>query len=301
MKKKYVSIAILAAIIVLFVIIPVFAQLSEGEGRTLQRVKLEDTTYQEVIFQNLTQGIGLGGMLFVPDGEGPFPAAVIIHGSGTSRRDNGWYLTLTQHLQENGIAVLLPDKRGSEKSEGDWRTSSFKDLAKDSLAASSFLKEQDEIAFSQIGLVGMSQGGHIAPIVASESSDVAFLVNVVGGSIPMHEMLLYEENHNLRQMGLVPGLSNVVAYPSTFVLRNITKRDFWKAIGDFDPIPYWERLSVSSLVLYGQDDTNVPSAESAARLRSLGKSNIDVRIYAGSGHPLEDPEGTGTASSERTL
>ncbi len=141
----------------------------------------------------------------------------------------------------------------------------------------------------------MSQGGQIAPIVASESSDVAFLVNVVGGSVPMHEMLLYEENHNLRQMGLVPGLSNVVAYPSTFVLRNITKRDFWEAIGNYDPIPYWERLTVSSLVLLGQDDTNVPSAESAARLRSLGKSNIDVRIYEGSGHPLEDPEGTGNS------
>ena len=102
MKKKYVSIALLAAILVLFVIIPVFAQLTEGEGRTLQRVKLEDTTYQEVSFQNLTQGIGLGGMLFVPEGEGPFPAAVIIHGSGTSRRGSGWYLTMTQYRQEDG-------------------------------------------------------------------------------------------------------------------------------------------------------------------------------------------------------
>ncbi len=141
----------------------------------------------------------------------------------------------------------------------------------------------------------MSQGGHISPLVADQTQDIAFLVNMVGGAVPMHDMLLYEENHNLRQMGLVPGLSNVVAYPSTFVLKNITKRDFWEAIGNFDVIPYWERLTVSSLVLYGQDDTNVPSAESAARLRSLGKSNIDVRIYEGSGHPLEDPEGTGNS------
>ena len=73
-------------------------------------------------------------MLFLPEGNGPFPAAVIIHGSGTSDRDNLWPLTLTQYLRESGIAVLLPDKRGSEKSEGDWRTSSFQDLAGDTFS-----------------------------------------------------------------------------------------------------------------------------------------------------------------------
>ena len=67
----------------------------------------------------------------------------------------------------------------------------------------------------------MSQGGHIAPIVASESSDVAFLVNVVGGSVPMHDLLLYEENHNLRQHGVLPGISNVLAYATSFVVRTI--------------------------------------------------------------------------------
>ena len=111
----------------------------------------------------------------------------------------------------------------------------------------------------------------------------------------MRETLLCEENHNLRQMGFIPGLSNLVAYPSTYVLRNITKKDFWEAIGNFDPIPYWEKVGVSFLVLYGQEDTNVPSAESAARLQALGKSNIEVKIYEGSGHPLEDPEGTGNS------
>ena len=122
---------------------------------------------------------------------------------------------------------------------------------------------------------------------------MAFLVNVVGGSVTMHEVVLYEENYNLRQLGLIPGLSNLMAYPSTWILRNIAAKEFWGAIGNFDPIPYWESLTVSALVLYGQDDTNVPSAESAAKLRSLGKSNIDAKIYEGSGHALEDPKGTG--------
>ena len=293
--KKCVSIVILAATLVLFVVIPVFASLTEGEARAFQWVKLEDTTYREVSFPNPTQGIRRGGMLFVPEGEGPFPAAVIVHGSGTSRRDSGWYLTLTQYLQENGIAVLLPDKRGSVQSEGDWRTSSFKDLATDALAAIAFLKDQEKVALSHVGVLGMSQGGRIAPIVASDSSDVAFVVSVVGSAGSAHEALRYEENHNLREMGLLPGLSNLIAYPSTFVLINITLKDFWDTVGNFDPIPYWEKVAVNALVLYGQDDTNVPSEKSAARLRSLDKSNIQVKIYEGSGHALEDPEGQGSS------
>ena len=219
MKKKYVGVSILAAILILFVITPVITHLTKPEARTFHWVRLAGTTYREVSFQNSEQDIRLGGMLFVPEGEGPFPAAVIIQGSGDSVRNNGWVLTLTQYLQENGIAVLLPDKRGSEKSEGDWRTSSFQDLATDTLAAISFLRDQNEIPVSQIGVVGMSQGGHIAPIVASESSEVAFLVNVVGGSVTMHEVVLYEENYNLRQLGLIPGLSNLMANPSTWILR----------------------------------------------------------------------------------
>ena len=144
----------------------------------------------------------------------------------------------------------------------------------------------------------MSQGGHIAPIVASESSDVVFLVNVVGASVKMHELLVYEENHNLREMGVIPGISNVMAYGTSFLIRT-RQREFWGAIGNFDPIPYWEKLATSSLVLYGQEDTNVPSTESTERLRSLDKLNIEVRIYEDSGHPHEDPVGKGTAFLER--
>jgi heat shock protein HslJ len=72
-------------------------------------------------------------------------------------------------------------------------------------------------------------------------------------------------------------------------------KEFFDAIGNFDPIPYWEKLTTNSLVLYGQEDTNVPSEKSAARLRSLNKSNIEVRIYEGSGHALQDPEGDGNS------
>lgn len=293
--KRNISVTILIITIGLFLVPILIKKLSKPELRSFQGVRLEQTSYQEIRFFNNMQEVQLAGLLFVPEGAGPFPAAVIIHGSGTSHRDNRWYLTLTKYLQDNGVVVLLPDKRGSELSEGDWRTASFHDLATDTVAAINYLNQQEEIAISQVGIIGMSQGGHIAPIVAEISNDVTFLVNVVGASVPMNELLYYEENHNLREMGILPGFSNLIAFPSTWMIRNVSQKEFWDAIGNFDPIPYWERLTIPSLVLYGEEDTNVPTQESTARLQALEKSNIIVNIYLESGHALEEPEVMGNS------
>ena len=124
MKRWRWRIVVLALAIL---IVPVLVkQVLPAESRQLERVSLAESQYLEIAFQNRFQNLALGGLLFVPEGDGPFPAAVVIHGSGTSRRDNGWYLTLVKHLLDRGIVVLLPDKRGSEQSEGNWRTSGFR-------------------------------------------------------------------------------------------------------------------------------------------------------------------------------
>jgi dipeptidyl aminopeptidase/acylaminoacyl peptidase len=268
-------------------------KFTPDEARPLYGVQLSSLQYVEAAFRNRSQNLDLAGMLFLPEGEGPFPAVVIIHGAGTSQRDNPWYLALTHYLQENGVVVLLPDKRGSEKSGGDWRTSSLEDLAGDTLAAVDFLKEQDLASISQIGIVGASQGGQLSPLVAVKSSDIAFLIDLVGTSLPLYDVLHYEEVNNLREMGFLPGISDLIAYPSTWVLRKFAQKDFWDAVGNFDALPYWEALSIPALVLYGRQDTNVPAEASQARLESLDKENIRVIIYEGSGHPLQDPVGSG--------
>jgi len=264
-------------------------QLLPAEDRPYEYVSLEETSYAEVGFHNSRQDVALAGMLFVPQGEGPFPAVVVIHGSGTSRRDNGWYLTLTDHLQKNGVAVLLPDKRGSVQSEGDWRSADFVDLATDTLAAIDYLKTQDQVMISTIGVVGMSQGGWIAPIVASESDDVTFLVSLVGSAVTPAEQLRYEENHNLRQIGFLPIISDTLAVLSTAYIKNIGQAAFWDAVGDYDPMPYWKELDIDALAMFGRDDTNVPSEKSAAKLNDLRNLKIRVRVYDGSGHALADP------------
>lgn len=290
---KRVAIIVLLGFLGLLLVPVLLARFNEPEPRSFEHVRLEDTSYQEVSFTNHRQIVDIAGMLFVPGGTGPFPAVVIIHGSGTSRRDNGWYLTLTHYLQEQGIVVLLPDKRGSVKSGGDWRTASLQDLATDTAAAVDFLKNQSDVGISEIGVIGMSQGGLIAPIVADQMEELGFLVNIVGGAVPLHDLMLYDETHNLRQMGLLPGIADLFAYPASWSLIYLRQKEFWGAVGNFDPLPYWRNISTDSLVLLGENDTNVPSSRSAERLRELKKPNIEVKIYAGSGHALEAPEGSG--------
>jgi len=152
-----------------------------------------------------------------------------------------------------------------------------------------------------VGILGVSQGGVIAPIVGSKTSGLGFVVNVVGGAVPMHDQLLYEENHNLRQMGLLPGFSNAFAYLTTFVNRNIAASDFWSAIGNFDPLPFWREVEVPTPVLYGDQDTNVPSCRNRDRLNALQKDNLRVVVFEESGHGLEAPAVLAVTTKERTL
>ena len=90
-------------------------------------------------------------------------------------------------------------------------------------------------------------------------------------------------------MGFLPGVSNLVAFMSTAYLKNFGQKEFWGAMEGFDPLPYWKQLTVDALVLYGRDDTNVPSTDSAEKLRALKNPRIQVKIYDGSGHALADP------------
>lgn len=280
-------------VIGLVVFPPLISLVVPNNQRSFEAVELDETVHDEVRFSNEEQDLSLAGLLFRPSGSGPFPAAVIIHGSGTSDRENGWYLSVADYLQNHGVAVLLPDKRGSEQSEGDWRSSSFEDLATDTEAAIAYLMKGSETPISSIGVIGMSQGGRIAPMVASANPEVSWVVNVVGPTVTGHEQLYYEENHNLRQMGFLPGVSDALAYPSTWMLVNVSDRQFWSAVGNSDAIDDWSRIHQPTLVVYGETDTNVPTGTSVERLESLGKSNITIKVYQGSGHAIEDVEGQG--------
>ena len=281
-NSKKIIMIIVGIVLAVFLAIPF---IFKPEPRaSLQGPSLSEMDYVEIYFNN--GEIQLAGMLFVPEGEGPFPTVVIIHGSGTSYRDSKWYLSVTQHLLDNGITVLLPDKRGSEKSEGEWRGASFEDLAGDTLSAIEYLKTQGHIEYSSIGLVGMSQGGWIAPLVASKSEDVSFVVSMSGAFVTTDEQLLYEEINSIHQMGTYMFLAKLIAPLTT---KNIQQMDFWLPLAGYDPLPYWELVNVPAFAAFGDGDINVPVAESIHRLDSLDKE-ITYEVYPGGGHGITYPD-----------
>lgn len=246
---------------------------------------LSELEYSEVLFENRYEGLQLAGMLFLPEGEGPFPTAVIIHGSGTSRRNSVWYLSVAEYLQDNGIAVLLPDKRGSEKSQGQWVGASFESLATDTLAGIDFIREQGAFRPSEIGLIGMSQGGWIAPIVATKrGSDISFVVSMSGAAVTTDEQLLHEEIHNIAHFTYTP-IARMLAHITTKRLKQL---DHVAAFVGFDPLPYWERVDAPVFFAYGGNDENVPVDASIARLSERGPNRFVVRVYADGGHAIRN-------------
>lgn len=274
-------VGIIALALVVFLAIPFI--FKPKPRASLQGPSLSEMEYTEIYFNN--GDLQLAGMLFVPEGEGPFPSVVVIHGSGTSRRDSKWYLSVTQHLLDNNIAVLLPDKRGSEQSEGEWQGASFEDLAGDALSAVEYLKSQDYFEYSSIGLLGMSQGGWIAPLAASKSENISFVVSMSGAFVTTDEQLLYEETNSIHKMGTYMFLAELIAPLTT---KNIQQMDFWLPLAGYDPLPYWEMVGVPAFAAFGGGDVNVPVEESIQRLQNLDKE-IAYEVYPEGGHGITSP------------
>lgn len=166
---------------------------------------------EEVTFRNEKADIELAGTLSLPQKEGVFPVVVLISGSGPQNRDEELFghrpfLVLADHLTRNGIAVLRYDDRGTALSTGNFESATSEDFSEDVEAAVTYLRTRKEIDKNNIGLVGHSEGGMIAPMVASRDKDIAFIVLMAGVGIPGDELLLLQQ----RAVGKVSGLSETL-------------------------------------------------------------------------------------------
>jgi uncharacterized protein len=168
---------------------------------TTARVRPQDPkgplpyTAEDLTFENKEAGITLAGTLTIPEGKGPFPAAVLVTGSGPQDRDESLlghrpFLVLADSLTRRGIAVLRFDDRGVGKSKGDFKTATTADFATDAVAAVRYLKTRKEIAGDKIGVIGHSEGGLIAPVAAvSAPQDIAYIVLMAGPGVPGVEII----------------------------------------------------------------------------------------------------------------
>jgi pimeloyl-ACP methyl ester carboxylesterase len=162
---------------------------------------------EEISFSNAAAGVSLAGTLTLPKGAGPFPAALLIVGSGPHDRDEALanhrpFLVLADHLTRKGIAVLRYDKRGIGKSTGSADKATTLDLAADAQAALAYLKTRKEIDPAKIALIGHSEGAMIAPLIAVQSKDVACVVLLAAPATKGQDTLLNQSELIGRAGGL---------------------------------------------------------------------------------------------------
>ena len=264
---------------------------------------------EQVVFHNDKAKISLAGTLTLPSGQGPFPAALLLSGSGPHDRDETVaghhpFLILADHLTRNGIAVLRFDKRGIGKSTGDFSSATTEDFASDAGAALAFLKTRKEIGPRKIGLIGHSEGGMIAPIVASRSNDVAWIVLLASPGLKGEDILLLQSEAILKAAGVDEGqVAQTLDFNrQTYALIRQEKnpavleaklKDFVQANAmgvslpsaalqsqmrmlvspwfryflDYDPVSVLQKTLCPVLALNGEKDLQVPSKENLSRIQ----------------------------------
>jgi len=158
---------------------------------------------EEVVFENIEAKISLAGTLTLPNKNGKFPVAILISGSGPQDRDESFmghkpFLVLSDYLTRQGIGVLRFDDRGVGKSTGDFGIATTEDFSKDVLSAIAYLKTRNDVDVKNIGLIGHSEGGIIAPLAANNSKDIAFMVLLASTGVSGAELSVMQSK-TLRQ------------------------------------------------------------------------------------------------------
>ena len=275
---------IISLTIFIILLLPYFYK--KKNNRFVVGPELSECSNTEFHFNNTQDSTALAGMFFKPQQLDSFPIAILIHGSGTSSRDNSWYLTFAKHLQENGIGVLLPDKRGSEKSEGEWVGATLETLATDTESALHYLRNQLAYKDTKVGIIGLSQGGWIAPIVASKNKNVSFVVNISASMTTTDEQLEFEEFHNIS-----PYTYDLIAkLVSPLTAGNIKKKKAVAPLMGFNPIAFWKKVQAPVFIAYGEGDTNCPVEKSLEIIKKKQLGHFKVEVYPDGGHGILDAE-----------
>jgi pimeloyl-ACP methyl ester carboxylesterase len=296
----------------------------EAPGTFRLRRTVESTappyTSEEIHFTNGT--VTLAGTLMVPQGSARHPAIVFVHGSGAEGRYASRYLA--DRFARAGFAALIYDKRGVGESEGDWKRAGFEALAGDAVAAIRKLAGDHRIQVGGIGLFGHSQGGTIAPLIASQSKDLGFVIASAGSGVPLMDGERYSYSNylglshlhgadSLRAAGYVDAIvrtayqggawesadSAAKANENAKWLMPIPARDhpFWwlaRRTADYDPPSYWRHVKVPVLLIYGEKDERVPVEPSLRRIRAAlsegGNADVTAKIFAACDHTFRITE-----------
>lgn len=286
---------------------------------------------EEVSFAGATDVIRLAGTLTRP-GNVPkaqrLPAVVLIHGSGPNDRDETLYghkpfLTLAEAFTASGYAVLRYDKRGVGASNGTPKGATLIDYAADAEAAFDYLKSRPDIDGARIGLLGHSEGGMIAPLIASRRADVAWLILLAPPTVNGREIVQYqnaqgaldrgatekaaleaadsaralfdivtsdlpETERDARLLAALRQVREARNLPEAFVegQRNTLMSNWFRHILTYDPVPALQAVKQPALVLFAERDHQVPPSlnEGPARAALAGNPAATVRVLPDLNH-----------------
>lgn len=290
------------------------------------------------------EGVVLAGTLAVPPGDGPFPAVVFITGSGAQNRDEELFVhkpfaVLADALARKGIASLRCDDRGVGKSTGKFDRATSADFATDAAAQLGFLRGRAEIDAKRLGLIGHSEGGLIAPMVAADDPGLAFLVLLAGPGVSGAELLKLQRRLILKASGL-SGTAAENAAKATDRLVEISmaapdsesaRKSVREAIRKtqplapatdveagaaalsspwmryflaYDPVPTLKRVACPVLAINGGKDLQVDPEQNLTviekALRDAGNQQVTARLLPGLNHLFQHAK-TGAVSEYGTI
>ncbi|WP_410580831.1 alpha/beta hydrolase family protein [Amycolatopsis sp. lyj-108] len=228
-----------------------------------------------------SHGVTLHGTVVAPEGRGLAPGIVMVHGSGEHDRDD--YRTEAEAFAKAGIATLIYDKRteGYSLFERDYSV-----LADDALAAVQALRSRPGVDPARVGVWGLSEGGWVAPLAASKSKDVAFVVTVGANGVSPDRQQSWAFETYLRRGGVTGSMVDMVASTN---MRTLAGAGVFPEAG-YDPVPVLEKVRQPVLGLWGELDRLTPPGEAIRIFRETleraGNRQYTLKVFPQAQHGL---------------
>ncbi len=270
----------------------------------MKRTSKDPVFFTEEELSYVSEDAKIFGTLIKPNGPGPFPIIVFVHGSGKMTRET--MRSRAYMFVENGSAAFIFDRRGKGKSAGDTsRILPISIMAGDVINAVKFLKDSSGIDNGKIGLYGLSQGGWVAPYAASICEDIDFIITISAPGITPDEQNTYVVNNIVqKQIKKVYKTSEWGKYLSPEEMNSLDsikydnfrseygETEVVKGFSWFNPIPVWQKINIPVLAIWGGADDIVPPVVSMNCIKNalMNNANCTYKIFEGANHIIKLPE-----------